>query len=562
VTVTHLNTGLLVGAAVLLVAVAAVRLSVASGLPSLLLYLGLGLALGDAGFGIAFNDPDRTQVLGYAALVLILAEGGLTTRWSDIRTSVGPATVLSTVGVVVSVAVVALAAHQLLDRSWIESLLVGAVLSSTDAAAVFSVLRRVPIHPRLAGVLEAESGLNDAPVVLLVVALAAQAAGKDAHSPLELLGLAAAELAVGALVGLAAGFLGAAGLRRLALPSSALQSLGVLALAVGAYAAAAWMGASGFLAVYVAALVLGNAHLPHRAAVRGFAESLGWLAQIGLFVLLGLLASPRRMNQAWVDAQKLALASALVLGLVLLLVARPLSVVVSMVPFRLPWRQQAFLSWAGLRGAVPVVLATVAVSTMGERARWMFDLVFVLVVVFTLVQAPLLPVVARRLRVGNVVDSRDLDLESAPLEALDADVVQVRVGETSRMHGLEVFELRLPAGANVTLVVRDGASFVPDQRTVLRRGDQLLVVAASAVRRDVLRRLRAVSRGGRLAVWDQSAEAASAAGGARAAGRAAVERTAGEPARGRLTEMLRGLTAGLAGRWRRRTGRGRGGALG
>jgi cell volume regulation protein A len=163
------------------------------------------------------------------------------------------------------------------------------------------------------------------------------------------------------------------------------------------------------------------------------------------------------------------------------------------------------LSWAGLRGAVPVVLATVPLTARIKELDWLFHLVFVLVVVFTLVQAPVLPFLARRLRVGNVVDSRDLDLESAPLVTLNADAVQVRIGETSRMHGLEIFELRLPEGANVTLVVRDGAAFVPEPRTVLRRGDQLLVVTTSTARRDVLQRLRAVSQGGRLAVWEASA---------------------------------------------------------
>lgn len=500
VTVESLHVVLLVGAAVVLVAVAAVRLSVASGLPSLLLYLALGLGLGKAGLGVQFSDAALTQVLGYSALVLILAEGGLTTRWSSVRSSIGPAAVLSTAGVVVSVGVVAVASHLLLHLSWSVAVLVGAVLSSTDAAAVFSVLRRVPIHPRLSGILEAESGLNDAPVVLLVVTLAEQAVhhGEPGGAWYELVGLAAFELAVGGLVGAGVGFAGAAVLRRLALPSSALLSLAVIALTVTAYAGAASLHASGFLAVYVAALVLGNAQLPHRAAVRGFAEALGWLAQIGLFVLLGLLASPRRLDEQVLPA--------LVLGLVLLLVARPLSVVVSMTPFRLPWRHQAFLSWAGLRGAVPVVLATVPITTGVPGTEWLFDLVFVLVVVFTLVQAPTLSLVARRLGVSNVVESRDLDVESAPLEALDADVMQVRVGETSRLHGLEVFELRLPPGANVTLVVRDGASFVPGQRTMLRRGDQLLVVATSSVRQEVQSRLRAVSQGGRLALWDRTAD--------------------------------------------------------
>lgn len=489
-----LDRGLLVGAVVVLVAIAAVRLSLRSGLPSLLLYLGLGLALGEAGLGVRFHDMALTQVLGYSALVLILAEGGLTTRWSNVRSSIGPAAMLATVGVVVSVLVVGVATHLLLGLSWPVSLLVGAVLSSTDAAAVFSVLRRLPIHPRIAGILEAESGLNDAPVVLLVVTLAEAARGSHEAGPWWMLAaLAALELTGGAVVGGAVGWLGAQGLRRLTLPSSALFSLAVIALSVAAYAGAATVHASGFLAVYVAALVLGNAHLPHRAAVRGFAEALGWLAQIGLFVLLGLLAAPSRLG-----AQ---VAPALMLGLVLLLLARPLSVIVSTTPFRLPWRQQAFLSWAGLRGALPVVLATVPVTMGVPGTGWLFDLVFVLVVVFTLVQAPTLAFVARRTQVASVVDTRDLDVEAAPLAELDADVLQVRVGADSRLHGVEVFELRLPAGANITLVVRDGASFVPEPHTVLRRDDQLLVVTTSAVRRQTESRLRAVSRGGRLALW-------------------------------------------------------------
>ncbi len=501
-TVDLLDRSLLVGALVVLVAIAAVRLSLRSGLPSLLLYLGLGVGLGEAGLGLRFDDAALTQVLGYGALVLILAEGGLTTRWSGVRSSMGPAAVLSTVGVVVSVGVVGAATHLLLSLDWTVSLLVGAVLSSTDAAAVFSVLRRVPIHPRLAGVLEAESGLNDAPVVLLVITLAEAAVGDHEARPWwALVGLAGVELVVGAAVGLAVGWLGAQLLRRLKLPSSALFSLGVVALTVLAYAGAASLHGSGFLAVYLAGLVLGNAHLPHGAAVRGFAEALGWLAQIGLFVLLGLLAAPSRLGAQLVPA--------LVLGLVLLLVARPLSVLVSMTPLRMPWRHQVFLSWAGLRGAVPVVLATVPVTSGVPGTGWLFDLVFVLVVVFTLVQAPTLPAVARRLGVTGVVDTRDVDVEAAPLADLDADVLQVRVGADSRLHGLEVFELRLPAGANITLVVRDGVGSVPGPRTVLRRGDQLLVVTTSAVRAATESRLRAVSRGGRLAVWARDGAAAA-----------------------------------------------------
>ncbi len=493
-TLDDLTPALLVGSLVLLVSVAAVRLSLKSGLPSLLIYLGIGVLIGEEGFGIRFDSAELTQVLGYAALVLILAEGGLTTRWASIRPSVAPAAVLSTLGVAVSVAVVALAARYLLNLSWSTALLVGAILSSTDAAAVFSVLRRVPLPRRITGILEAESGFNDAPVVILVTALAAQSAHPEAAAPwFVLVGHAALELAGGSVIGLAVGWLGGQFMRRAASSSSGLFSIGIVGLTVLAYAAAASVHTSGFIACYLAALLLGNMRLPHRAAVRGFAQALGWVAQIGLFVLLGLLSSPSELGKE--------VRPAIIIGLVLLLVARPLSVLVSTAPFRVPWRHQVFLSWAGLRGAVPVVLATVPLTVGAPGVTWIFDLVFVLVVIFTLVQGPTLPWVARRLGVVTSFQSMDVAVESTPLEDLNAEMLQVTVGPASRLHGVEVFELRLPEGANVTLIVREHG-FVPAPNTVIRRGDRLLIVTTAESRAAAEMRVRSVSERGRLAGWN------------------------------------------------------------
>ncbi len=489
-----LTLALLVGSLVLVVSVAAVRLSLRSGLPSLLIYLGIGLALGESGAGIRYDSQQLTQVLGYAALVLILVEGGLTTQWAGIRRSVAPAAVLATVGVAVSVLVVAVAANVLLGWSWQISLLVAAVLASTDAAAVFSVLRRVPLPRQISGMLEAESGFNDAPVVLLVTAIAVGLAPGATPDPWwRILLVASVELAGGAVIGLLIGWAGARLLRVVATTSSALFAIGVVAVAVLAYAAADWVHASGFLACYLAALVLGNLGLPHRPAVIGFATAIGWLAQIGLFVLLGLLASP----SGFVDV----VVPALVVGAALLLLGRPLSVLVSCTPFRMPWRTQAFLSWAGLRGAVPVVLATVPTTVGAAGVEWIFDLVFVLVVVFTIVQAPTLAWVARRLGVDTAHRRVDLAVETTPLTDLGAELLEIDIGPRSRISGVRVFELRLPVGANVALVVREGRSFVPRETDVLRHGDQLLVVAPSVLRGAIERRLRAVSRGGRLAEW-------------------------------------------------------------
>lgn len=448
------------------------------------------MAIGQDGiFNVTFNNAELTQVIGYAALVVILAEGGLGTKWQEIKPALPAAVALSTAGVAVSVGITAAAAHYLVGLEWRQALIIGAVVSSTDAAAVFSVLRRVPLPSRVTGVLEAESGFNDAPVVILVVAFSAAGPVDDWY---VLVGKIALELAIGAGIGLAVGFAGAFGLRHVALPASGLYPIAVMAIAVIAYAAGAMAHGSGFLAVYLAAVVLGNSGLPHAPASRGFAEGLGWIAQIGMFVLLGLLVTPHELGDDLVPA--------LLIGLVLTMVARPLSVLFSLIPFGIPKREQVLLSWAGLRGAVPIILATIPmVSGVADSTR-VFNIVFVLVVVYTLVQGPTLPWLARALKLGPGAPS-DLGIESAPLERLRGHLLSVAIPEESKMHGVEVAELRLPAGAAVTLVVRDGKSFVPLPSTVLRRGDELLVVATDPVRDAAERRLRAVGQGGKLAGW-------------------------------------------------------------
>jgi cell volume regulation protein A len=337
--------------------------------------------------------------------------------------------------------------------------------------------------------LEAESGLNDAPAVLAVTLLSEHGLSSPALIP----ALVAYELVIGAAIGLAVGLLGALALRRVALPASGLYPIAVLALIVASYGAASLARASGFLAVYVSALVLGNARLPHGPAVRGFAEGIAWLAQMGLFVMLGLLASPARLPGVIVPA--------LGVGAVLVLVARPLAVLASVLPLRVPWREQAFLSWAGLRGAVPIVLATIPMSAHLAGSTRLFDLVFVVVVVFTLLQGPALPWLARRLGVISAGETRDIGVEAAPLEALHADLLQAQIPPGSRLHGVEIQELRLPAEANVALIVRDSRGFVPGPGTSLRTGDRLLIVVAGGARERAERRLRAVSRAGRLAGW-------------------------------------------------------------
>lgn len=488
----QLDTFVLVGAAVTFLAVLAVRLSAGAGLPSLLVYLLMGVVLGESGVGIAFEDAQLAHALGFGALAIILAEGGLTTNWRDARPAMRMGLSLATVGVIVSVAVMAVAGHYVLGLPWELAVLLGAVCSPTDAAAVFSVLRVVPLPKRVTGALEAESGLNDAPTVVLVTLVASGAVGD--HGLLGTTGIVVFELLAGVAFGLVAGFGGAWVMRRVALPSSGLYPIAILCLTLIGYGASAAVHASGFAAVYVAALVLGNADLPHRAATRSFVEGLAWLAQIGLFVMLGLLLSPGRLS--W-ETVGLALAACAILTLA----ARPLSVLVSAVVKPMRWNELAFLSWAGLRGAVPIVLTTIPLAEGVDGSDRLFDIVFVLVVIDTLLTGPTLPLAARLLRVTRRSEPRGIEVEAAPLERVAADLLQVTISPVSKLHGVEVGELRLPVGANVSMVVRDGQALVPERRTVLRHGDDLIVVTPRKQREATEQRLRQVSSGGRLAQW-------------------------------------------------------------
>jgi cell volume regulation protein A len=486
----QLYLALLAAGLVLLASIVATRLATRVGLPSLLLFLGVGVIVGEDGLGLPFDNYLLAEHLGTVALGIILIEGGLTTKFADVRRVLAPAGALATVGVAVSMVVTATAAHLLLGIDWQLALLLGAVVSSTDAAAVFSVLRVVPLPRRVAGLLEAESGFNDAPAVILVLMFSVVPLEL---SPIHALGELVYELGVGAAIGLGCGLLGAIALRRIALPASGLYPLATFGLGMVAFAAAGSAHASGFLAAYLAAVVLANSGLPHRSATRSFAEGLGWLAQIGLFVLLGLLVDPSDLAAELVPA--------IVIGLVLLLVARPLSVVVALAGFRVPWREQVFVSWAGLRGAVPIVLATFPIVAGVPDSIRLLNIVFILVVVFTLIQGPSLRPLAHRLGLIPKEATREIQVESAPLDVLEAELLTMTVQAPSRLHNVTVLELRLPDPSVITLIIRDGHTFVPQPDTRIAVGDELLIVTTSKTRAAAERRLRAVSRRGKLAYW-------------------------------------------------------------
>jgi cell volume regulation protein A len=486
----QLYLALLIGGFVLLASIVGTRVATRVGFPSLLFFLLVGVVVGEDGLGLQFDDVELARNVCTAALAIILVEGGLTTRFTDIRKVLAPAGALATIGVLVSTVVTAVGAHVLLRMDWQLALLLGAIVSSTDAAAVFSVLRVLPLPRRVAGLLEAESGFNDAPAVILVLMFSVVPFVFEPESAVADL---VYELIAGSAIGLAVGFLGALTLRRIALPASGLYPIATFGLGLVAFAAAGTVHASGFIAAYLAAVVLANSGLPHRSATRSFAEGLGWLAQIGLFVLLGLLVDPSEVAADVVPA--------IVVGLVLLLVARPVSVVASLAGFRVPWREQAFLSWAGLRGAVPIVLATFPIVAGVPDSSRLLNIVFMLVVVFTLVQGPSLRPIAHWLGLISRESTREIQVEAAPLDVLDAELLTMTVQASSRLHNVTILELRLPDPTVITLIIRDGHTFVPLPETRIETGDELLIVTTSKTRAAAESRLRAVSRRGKLAYW-------------------------------------------------------------
>jgi cell volume regulation protein A len=491
-TLEGLAPALLIGAVIVLVSVIGVRLAGRLGVPGLLLFLVFGLILGSTFPSLHVKDAELATVLGYSALVLILAQGGLTTRMSQLRPVMGPAIALASVGVAVSIAVVALPLVWLLHMSPQTALLLGSVLAATDAAAVFSVMRRMRISQRMRTLLEAEAGFNDAPVVVIVSVVASGSFGTAPWWQLPLVVLV--ELIGGAAVGVGVGYLSRWLLPRLALPAVGLYPIAAMALLVAAYGAAAAVHVSGFMAVYLAAVLMGSAaRLPHRRSIVGFAEGLSWVAEIGLFVMLGALADAKNLPAA--------IPTALFVTAVLVVIGRPLAAAISLLPFRWPLPSVAFAAVAGLRGAVPIVFAAIPLGAGVADAYLVFDVTLLVVLILLIVQTPVLQRLGRAL--GVVLDHEpvELDLESAPLDGMRASVLGLEVAAGSGFVGVFVMELGLPAGANVALVVRDGSAMTPDVHSRIRAGDQLLIVATEEARIPTEARIRAVAGRGRLATW-------------------------------------------------------------
>jgi potassium/hydrogen antiporter len=449
-------------AAGLVASFVAVRLRV----PSLVLFLGVGMLVGSDGLGwIAFDNYRLARTIGVIALALILFEGGLTSGLLHLRPVLGAATALATVGTVITAVLVGLSAAALFGLSVNEGLLLGAILSSTDGAAIFALLRGSTLSRRLAQTLEGESGLNDPVAVLLVLGFIDLLIKPD-YGLTDLVVLFIRELGIGLLVGVLVGSIAVYLFRRARLSTAGLYPVASLTVAALAYGGADSLHGSGFLAVYLAGLMIGSATIPAERTVVNFHQGLGWVAQVAMFLTLGLLVFPAQLPAVALKGT--------VLAIVLAFVARPAAVAIAMLPFAYNLRERLVLGWAGLRGAVPVVLATFPVIDRVPHSLRFFNIVFFAVLVSTVLQGSTFETFARRLGLTTNEPALPRPLsESGTIRQLGAEVLEYTVAAGDAIAGARVRDLGLPRDAVVSVIVRDETAIPPRGSTRLRAGDDL-----------------------------------------------------------------------------------------
>jgi potassium/hydrogen antiporter len=439
--------------------------------PAGLIFLAIGMLAGSEGIGgIAFDDYQFAFRAGSAALALILFDGGLNTPVDTLRRSLAPASLLATVGVVGTMVGVAFVANRL-GMPWSASFLLGAIVSSTDAAAVFAVLRSngIQLKHRVGGTLEVESGINDPVAVILTTLLTRQLLGERVSIWLATLGVLR-EVAIGAACGVVIGGGARWLLARTRLPASGLYSVMTLATALFAFSLPTLVHGSGFLGVYVAAVALGAGRLPYGTALRRIHDSLAWMGQVAMFLVLGLLVNPSQLlDAAWVGT---------IVGLALTFIARPVVVALCLLPLRFPRNDVLYVGWVGLRGAVPIILATFPVLAGAPGAARLFNIVFFIVVLNAVLPGTTVPWMTRRLALeSEEPPPPDAVLTIESFDRLDGEPLSYYVDEALPVAGMTLQELPFPEGAAVTMIVRGRELIAPKGDTRLEVGDHAYVLS-------------------------------------------------------------------------------------
>lgn len=473
---TGVETFILVGAALVLACVALTRFFDWLGVPFLLLFLGVGMVAGTQGYGgVALSDPGLAQSIGILCLVLILFGGGLDTSWNAVRPVLGPALSLSTIGVALTAIPLGLTASWLLDLPPAVGFLLGAMLSSTDASAVFSILRSrdIRLQERARRLLELESGINDPMAVFLTIVAVEAALSPNAVSWSSLAVRFALEMFVGTGVGIGGGWLFSWLTNRLKSRQEGLYPVFALAWAFFVFAVADELHGSGFLAVFLAGMIAAHRDFVGRRSTERFFDGLTWLAQIVLFLVLGFVVSPSELVPL--------VPKGMLLTLVMLFLARPVAVALALAPFRFPWRDSAFIGWVGLRGAVPMVLATYPLIAGVPGAPMLLIVVFIAVGFSALAQGTTLGIFAAKLGLLEGARTDSVHGEAVTL-APDIEEIELMVPFGSAAARKPLVELHLPASCRIVMIGRGESLIAPDPEggTILLEGDILQVLASPA----------------------------------------------------------------------------------
>ncbi|HNR02978.1 MAG TPA: potassium/proton antiporter [Anaerolineaceae bacterium] len=468
----------IIGSVLVLLSVMVSKITERFGVPLLLLFLLLGMVAGSEGLGgIYFDDPVLTQWIATIALSVILFSGGVDTDWKRIKPLFKEGLLLATLGVLLTAAVVSVFSKFALHLSWQVSLLIGAIASSTDAAAVFALLRAKGINLKgtLAPLLELESGSNDPMAIFLTIGII-QWIQNSIDKPAELILLFFSQMGIGFVVGWLMSKVALFLINRLKLGYEGLYPVLTFALVFLTFGLADLMQGSGYLAVYVLGLMLSRDDFLHKRSLVRFFDGNAWLMQIALFITLGLLVFPSQLKPVIVPG--------LLISLTLIILARPLAVFLTLIPFRYGFREKLFISWVGLRGAVPIVLGTFPLVAGISDAGEIFNLVFFIVITSVLLQGTLLPQVARWLRVDNPAPSRSrAPIEVVTEQGLKADLREIQISPASPAVNKAIYELKLPLEYLIILVLRDGEYIQPNGSLELRPGDTLFSLSEEDVYR-------------------------------------------------------------------------------
>lgn len=468
---------ILVGGVLLLIGILSSKFSTRLGLPVLVLFLAVGMLAGEEGIGqIDFDDFRIAHAVGTLALGIILFDGGLQTPLPALRAAWRPSSLLATAGVLVTALITGVAASVILGLPLMVGMLLGSIVASTDAAAVFSVLRSQGLHlrQRIAATLEIESGSNDPMAIFLTVGFLEVLTGRLEFG-IGLLQFFVMQMGIGSVTGLLAGWLAIRVINRINLAAPGLYPVLAGACGLLAYGAAASLGGSGFLSIYLAGIVLGNSRIVFQRGTFLFMDGLAWIGQITMFVVLGLLSTPSELVGV--------AGPALLISAILILVARPLAVVPLLLPFKYTAREHLLISWVGLKGSVPIILATFPLMYGLAEGRLLFNVVFFVVLVSATLQGWTLPGLASRLGLEEPNPPVPaVSLELLALRDVNAQILSYLVADESKLAGKALRDVPLPEGAVVAMIVRGGTMIAPRGSTELKRGDHVFVISRADTR--------------------------------------------------------------------------------